>query len=156
MPEDEDVKIIKLREEPLVNVLHTIIRYCVKLLAILMIVVIIASIVDVIYILYDKLVITQPIGYFHVEGILAILGAFIAVLIAIEVFHNIIVYLHEDTLHVKLVLSTALIAVSRKVIVLDYSTTSPAHIYAIAAVVVATAGAYWIVACREKKPEDRR
>ncbi len=44
-------------------------------------------------------------------------------LIAIEIFLNIVLYLRDDVLHVKLVLATALMAIARKVIVLDYKTT---------------------------------
>lgn len=137
----------KKKEDPLTHSLNKIVIYCVKALAILMIVVILASLVDVVYILYNNLVAMNgvPLGLLHVEGILTILGAFIAVLIAIEVFNNIIVYLKEDSLHAKLVLSTALIAISRKVIILDYKATPPEYVYALAAMVLATAIAYWVV-----------
>jgi uncharacterized membrane protein (DUF373 family) len=145
---DKEVESLNFRqkEEPLVKFLQKIISYCVRFLAILMVVVILASIVDVIFILYDKLIVTKPLGYFHIEEILIILGAFIGVLIAIEIFNNIIVYLKEDFLHARLVLSTALIAVSRKVIITDYKATEPGYVYALAAVVLATAIAYWIIA----------
>lgn len=139
----------QIREDRLITGLYGIIRYCIKFLAILMVGVIIACIVDVVYILYDNIFLNHPIGFFHVDGILSILGAFIAVLITIEVFNNIVIYLHKETLHVKLVLSTALIAVARKVIILDYVTIAAEHIYAIAAMVVATALAYWIVSRKD-------
>lgn len=134
------------KEEPLVKHSHTIILYCVRILSILMVLVIIASVVDVIYMLYDKIIVTKPIGVLHIDSILSVLGSFIAVLIAIEVFNNIVVYLREDKVHAKLVLSTALIAVSRKIIIFDYNTVDPAYLYAISAAVVAAALAYWIVA----------
>lgn len=149
MLEDQNTKSIKPKEDPLVAVLHKIIHYTIKALAVLMIVVIFATMIDVIYILYDKIFVSRPIGFFHIEDILGILGAFIAVLIAIEVFNNIIVYLHENTLHVRLVLSTALIAISRKVIILDYNNTSAPHLYAIAAVIFATAISYWVVCYKD-------
>lgn len=139
-------------EDVFVKGLHTIITYCVKALALMMIVVIIASVVDVAYIMYDKIIKTLPVGVLHIEHILTVLGAFIAVLIAIEVFNNIIVYLKADTVHIKLVLSTALIAISRKVIILDYANIAPTYIFATAALVVATAIAYWIVTPKTNTP----
>lgn len=139
------------RQDPFVSILHKSIYYCIKVLAVLMILVIFASLIDVVYILYEKIYVSRPIGVLHVEEILAILGAFMAVLIAIEVFNNIVIYLQEHTLHIRLVLSTALIAITRKVIIIDYSNTSPALLYGIAAIIIATAFSYWIVSKKERE-----
>lgn len=125
--------------------LHQVNLYCVRALALLMVVVILAATLDVGYIVYHNLILEQPYGLLHVENIVNILGAFLAVLISIEIYTNIIIYLKEDSINIKLVLATALIAISRKVIVLDYKTTEPQYIYATAAVILATAAAYWIV-----------
>ncbi len=145
MSEREFENVLKKADDPLIGFLHKIILYCIKFLAILMIVVIVASVLDVVYIIYDKIILSNPLGVLHVEGILTVLGAFIAVLIAIEIFNNIIVYVKSETIQAKLVLSTALIAISRKVIILDYKTTPTEYIYATAAMVLATAIAYWVV-----------
>lgn len=134
--------------------LHTINLYCVRILALLMVVVIIAGTLDVGYIVYNNLIFEQPYGLLHVENIVGILGAFLAVLISIEIYTNIIIYLKEDTINLKLVLATALIAISRKVIVLDYKTTSPEYIYATGVVILATAAAYWIVNPHKKTLKD--
>jgi uncharacterized membrane protein (DUF373 family) len=68
-----------------------------------------------------------------------------ATLIAIEIFLNIVLYLRDDVLHVKLVLATALMAIARKVIVLDYKELEPGYIWATAAVVFALSIGYWLV-----------
>ncbi|MCC8988403.1 MAG: phosphate-starvation-inducible PsiE family protein, partial [Candidatus Contendobacter sp.] len=86
------------------------------------------------------------VGLLSVNDILASFGAFMATLIAIEIFLNIVLYLRDDVLHVKLVLATALMAIARKVIVLDYNTVEAADIYATAAVVFALSIGYWLVA----------
>ena len=85
-----------------------------RALAVLITFVIIASVFFVAYLVYEKIIHSTPAGMIHIEEILTILGAFIGVLIAIEIFNNIIIFLKEDSVHVKLVLATALIAVSRK------------------------------------------
>ena len=81
-----------------------------------------------------------------VNDILASFGAFMAALIAIEIFLNIVLYLRDDVLHVKLVLATALMAIARKVIVLDYKTLEPEYIWATAAIVFSLSIGYWLVA----------
>ena len=131
-------------DEPLVRGLHWVIRMAVRALAVLMTGVIVFGVVDVCYVLYKRLM-DEPKGLLEITDILATFGAFMAVLIAIEIFVNIVSYLRDDVIHVRIVLATALMAIARKVIILDYSTTGPQYIYATAAVVAAMAIAYWLV-----------
>ncbi len=147
---DPDLDNPQPTQEPLIKFLNKIVYGCVRVLAVLMIVVILASVVDVVLIIYDKIFVSRPLGYFYIEEILTILGAFIGVLIAIEIFNNVIIYLQEDSVHVRVVLATALIAVSRKVIILDYQTAEASYLYGIGALVLATATAYWIITHRHK------
>ena len=132
-------------EEPLIHWLHAIIRFCVRVLAVLMTLVIMWSVADVAWVLYQRAM-ASPVGLLDVNDILASFGAFMATLIAIEIFLNIVLYLREDVLHVKLVLATALMAIARKVIVLDYKVLEPEYIWATAAVVFALSIGYWLVA----------
>ncbi len=120
------------------------IRMAVRALAVLMTGVIVFGVADVVFVLYQRLM-AEPRGLLQISDILATFGAFMAVLIAIEIFVNIISYLREDVIHVRIVLATAMMAIARKVIILDYNTTSPQYIYATAAVVAAMALAYWLV-----------
>lgn len=131
-------------EEPLIHWLQVIIRLCVRALAVLMTLVIMWSVADVAWVLYQR-VIASPVGLLNVNDILASFGAFMVTLIAIEIFLNIVLYLRDDVLHVKLVLATALMAIARKVIVLDYQTLEPEYIWATAAVIFALSIGYWLV-----------
>lgn len=132
-------------EEPLIHWLHVTIRLCVRALAVLMTLVIIWSVADVAWVLYTR-ALAPPLGLLNVSDILASFGAFMAALIAIEIFLNIVLYLRDDVLHVKLVLATALMAIARKVIVLDYTTVESEYIWATAAVIFALSIGYWLVA----------
>ncbi len=76
---------------------------------------------------------------------LATFGAFLAVLIAIEIFINITVYLREDVIHIKIVMATALMAIARKVIILDLENIEPEYLWGIASVVMAISVGYWLV-----------
>ena len=131
-------------EDSVIQFLHGIIRHAVRVLAILMVFVIIWGILDVIWVLYQRLR-ESPEFLLNISDILATFGAFLAVLIAIEIFLNITLYLRDDIIHVKLVVATALMAIARKVIVLDYKEIGAQYIYATAAVVLALGVAYWLV-----------
>jgi len=111
---------------------------------VLMTLVIMWSVADVAWVLYQR-VTESPVWLLNVNDILATFGAFMATLIAIEIFLNIVLYLRDDVLHVKLVLATALMAIARKVIVLDYKTIEPEYIWATAAAILALSIGYWLV-----------
>ena len=130
--------------DPLIRSLHVIIRICVKLLAVLMVAVIIWGVADVCYVLYTRLA-APPVFLLNVSDIFQIFGAFMVVLIAIEIFINIRLYLGSNTLPIKLVIGTALMAIARKVIVLDLANTTSIYVFAIATVVLALGIAYWLV-----------
>lgn len=106
-------------EDRLIKILHWIIHAAVRVLAILMTLVILWGVADVIHVLYQKLMV-QPFLLLTVNDILAIFGSFLVVLIAIEIFINITVYIKHDALPIKMVIATALMAIARKVIMLDF------------------------------------
>lgn len=135
---------MKSVDEPLIVFLQKIIHFSVRLLAILMTFVIFWGVFDVVWELYNRLK-EPPFMLLDISDILATFGAFLAVLIAIEIFINITVYLKEEVIHVKIVLATALMAIARKVIIFDYSELSADYIYATAAVVLALSIGYWLV-----------
>ncbi len=131
-------------DDPFIDVLHKIIRLAVKLLAALMVLVIVWGIGDVIYVLYQRLV-APPFLLLSISDILATFGAFLAVLIAIEIFINITMYLKTDVIPVRLVVATALMAISRKVIIFDFEKISPLYVAGTAAVVLALGITYWLI-----------
>ena len=59
--------------------------------------------------------------------IITILGAFLLVLICIELLDTIKAYFYENTIHVEIVILLAIIAISRKVILLDPTGTKKRH-----------------------------
>jgi uncharacterized membrane protein (DUF373 family) len=132
------------KDEPLIEKLQVIIHWSVRILAILMVFVIVMGVVDVGWILYEKML-SPPHFILTISDMLATFGAFMAVLIAIEIFINITIYLREDVIHVKIVMATALMAISRKVIILDLEKTEPEYLIGIAAVVLAISIGYWLV-----------
>ena len=131
-------------DDPTISILHHIIRFAVKVLAVLMVIVIVWGIGDVVYVLYQRLI-EPPFLLLKINDIFATFGAFIAVLIAIEIFVNITLYLKTDIIPVRLVVATALMAISRKVIIFDFDKVTPPYIIGTAAVVLALGITYWLI-----------
>lgn len=136
--------------DPIVRMSHYVIRFAVKLLAILMVFVILLGIGDVVYVLYQRLT-SPPMFLLDISDIFETFAAFLAVLVAIEIFVNIRMYLGSSELPVKLVLATALMAVARKVIVLDFGKLEALDVFSLAAVVLGLGITYGLVLRSEKQ-----
>lgn len=154
--ESQDVKVPPVPEDGMLKVLHAVIHFAVRVLAVLMVLVILWGVADVAFVMYQRLV-AEPFMMLTVSDILVIFGSFMAVLIAIEIFINITLYIKHDTLPIKMVIATALMAVARKVIMLDFKDLDPAYVMAIAAVIVALGLTYWLISYKPQpvKQEER-
>lgn len=139
------------KKEPLLDYLHKMIKFGVRMLAILMVLLIFWGIGDVIWVVIQRLK-TPPVMILKINDILYIFGAFLAVLIAVEIYENIVMYLRQDLIHVQLVVATALMAISRKVIVFDFKELKSEFIWATAAVILALGITYWLIS--KKNPDS--
>jgi len=132
-------------KSPFLRFLNQFVEWIVKILCVLMVFVIIWALVDVVVHIYDQFQ-TSYESLFQIETLFTTLGSVLVVLIAIEVFLNIVYFLVKDAINVTLVLSTAITAIARKVIIIDYQTVSVEHMYAAAGLILAFGVAYWLVA----------
>jgi uncharacterized membrane protein (DUF373 family) len=140
-------------DDKLVRNLQRAIHASVRVLAVLMVFVIIMGVIDVGWTLYQKLV-APPILIFTIPDMLAAFGAFMAVLIAVEIFINITIYLKENVIHVKIVMATALMAIARKVIVLDLEKLDAMEVAAIGFVVISMSVGYWLICSLPKSSHE--
>jgi uncharacterized membrane protein (DUF373 family) len=87
---------------------------------------------------------TPPILFFEIEELLDIFGFFLLILIGLELLETIRAYLDNHVVHVEIVLEVALIAIARKVIVLDLKDYSSVTILGIAALILTLGVAYFL------------
>jgi len=67
------------------------------------------------------------------------------ILIGLELIETIKMYLVEEMVHVEVILLVAIIAVARKVIILDVKSAAPLTLIGIAAIILALSiGYYWL------------
>jgi uncharacterized membrane protein (DUF373 family) len=148
-PEEHEDHLSVHHSERLVTVLNGLIRHSIRVLAVLMTLVVFWCVADVVMVLYQRLS-APPFLLLDLDDIFVVFAAFLAVLIAIEIFANITLYLRDDVIHVRLVIATALMAIARKVIVLDIKTLEPAYLFAIGLIVLALGITYWLVSGRAR------
>lgn len=135
---------IEPKKVPLLSVLNRVVDFGIRVLAVLMAFVVIWALVDVVFHLYRQFSIAYD-SLFTVETLFSTLGSILAVLIAVEIFLNIVYFIVKDAVNVQLVLATALTAIARKVIIIDYSAITEGHMYATAALILSVGLVYWLV-----------
>jgi len=86
----------------------------------------------------DKLII-------DLDNLLNVFGVFMLVLIGIELLDTIKVYFKENVIHVEVVMLVALIAIARKVIVVEFETYSGLEIIGIGVVIICISAGYYLI-----------
>ena len=88
-----------------------------------------------------KDIITPPVFLLEIDELLDIFGLFLLVLIGVELLETIKAYVKENIVHVDVVLTVAMIAIARKVIILDVKDLPAMTLLGIAAIILALAAA---------------
>jgi uncharacterized membrane protein (DUF373 family) len=92
-----------------------------------------------------KDVITPPIILLEINELLDIFGLFLLVLLGIELISTLKAYLAENEVHVEVVFAVALIAIGRKVIILDVEKISSLSLMGIASIILSLSVGYFLV-----------
>lgn len=92
-----------------------------------------------------KDIITPPIIILDIEELLDIFGLFLLVLIGLELLDTIKTYMLEHVMRVRVVFTVALIALARKIIILDVKKTPSLTLLGIAATILALSVGYFFV-----------
>lgn len=114
-----------------------------KVLALMMLVVITIAIFDLAIFLLKELFST-PYGEIN-KTLFKIFGLFLNILIALEILENITGYLKKHVLQVELVIVTSLIAVARKIIILDLDKVTGMDIIGLGIAILALSVSYLII-----------
>lgn len=121
-------------------------RLIIKILIALMTVLLVIATIEMVIIIFKAL--SQPREDFYLidlDNLMQIFGMFLLVLIGIELLDTIKVYFKKHVIHVEVVMLVALIAVSRKIIILDYSELDGFMLLGISSIIIALAGGYYLI-----------
>lgn len=114
-----------------------------KVLSLAMVIVILVAVCDLGIVLVRQLF-TPSYGFLG-RTLIDIFGLFLNVLIALEILENITAYLRKHIIQVELVIVTSMIAVARKIIILDFEKTSGIDLIGLAIAIFSLAISYWII-----------
>jgi len=119
-------------------------RLVVSSLLVMMVSVVFLSTVELGWIII-KDIITPPVFLLEVNELLDIFGMFLLVLIGVELLETVKMYLSEKTVHVEVVFTVAMIAIARRVIILDVKELSSLTLIGIGAIVLALSTGYYLL-----------
>ena len=134
-------------DEKFLHTVEDIERIVSKILSLGMILVTFTAIAQLSYALIEKLSLTvqHPSNDNFNTTLFELFGLFLNVLIALEILENITAYLRKQVIQVELVIITSLIAVSRKIIILDLEKKGSDDLIALAVAVLCLSIGYFIV-----------
>jgi len=127
----------------------TILKKCEKImvqaLMVMMAIVLALATIDLGWLIV-KDVVTPPYVLLSVSQLLDIFGLFMLVMIGIELLETIMkTYITQDQPHYEVVLSVAIIAIARKVIILDIKEVDSLSLLGIASILVALTAGYYLM-----------
>ncbi|MFN6562055.1 MAG: phosphate-starvation-inducible PsiE family protein [Nostoc sp. ChiSLP01] len=131
------------RNKNFMHLIEGLVEIFAKAMSLLLIMVILVSVIDLTKSLWLDLFF-QPVLFFK-DKLFEIFGSFLTILIAIELLENITGYLQKHIIQVELVIVTSLIAVARKIIILDLKKASDNELLGLASAIVALSIGYGIV-----------
>lgn len=124
--------------------LEKIERVIVLSLLVMMVSVVLLATVELGWII-TKDIITPPVFLLDIDELLEIFGMFLLVLIGVELLETVKMYLTQKTVHVEVVFTVAMIAIARKVIILDIKEVPSLTLIGIGTIIVALSAGYYLL-----------
>jgi uncharacterized membrane protein (DUF373 family) len=98
---------------------------------------------------------TEPMFLLEIQELLDLFGLFLLVLIGLELIETLRTYLTDHEIHAEVVFTVALIAIGRKVIILDVKELPSLTLVGIAAIILAMSFGYFLLKyLRHHEKED--
>jgi uncharacterized membrane protein (DUF373 family) len=117
-------------------------RFIAFVLGILLVVVVALSTVHLGFLIAQEIW-APPRFLIPVQGLLEIFSFFLLILIGVELLETLKAYLRKDVIHVRIVPEVALIAMARKVIILEPNSVPGSTLFGMAALISALAVAFY-------------
>lgn len=134
----------RLPDSRILPIMDRLKRLLVVAITIMMGFVLILAVLELGFIL-AKDILSPPLFFLEVQELLEIFGLFLLVLIGIELFETMEIYIKENVVHVEVVFTVALIAIARKVIILDVKKVDSPTLLGIAAIILALSIGYYLI-----------
>jgi uncharacterized membrane protein (DUF373 family) len=146
MPEQKIIisMILESEESKPMNYLDLFHKVIITVLTWLMGLVVLLATLELIYLLALD-IITPPLFLLDIGELLDIFGYFLLILIGIELLETFRIYLQEHAINVQVVFVVAMIAIARKVIILDVGELQSLTLIGIGFIIASLSAGYYLV-----------
>jgi uncharacterized membrane protein (DUF373 family) len=126
--------------------LETFERIIALFLLLMLVIVVFLGTVELGYILFEQMQDTPHFLLLNIEEVLKIFDYFLLIIIGLELIEATKVYLEEEVIHVEIIFLVAMVAIARKVIILDITKYHPLVLFGISSIILAlTIGFYFLI-----------
>ena len=141
-PERGMLKVLKIFELGIIIVL-----------VVLMAIVVVMSIIGLGRMIVTDILTVQGL-IFSISTLMDIFGFFLLILIGIELLETIKAYITDNEIRVEIVLLVGIMAIARKVIILDLTKTPSLSLIGVGVIIISLAGGYYLI--RRAKRENTK
>ncbi|MCL6416744.1 phosphate-starvation-inducible PsiE family protein [Aestuariirhabdus sp. Z084] len=129
-----------------ISVVHVVKKWMSFIVLILMMLIVVISIIELGILLYQDLFDpTDDVLFLEIDELFKIFSFFFIILIGFELIETVEMYFKDNVIHAEVVLLVAVIAVSRKVILLDLEKYEPLAIVGLGVIILALGGCYSLI-----------
>jgi uncharacterized membrane protein (DUF373 family) len=133
---------------------HTVKKLMTVFVLILMVLILIASVLELAIVLFQEVTdATNGVLLLDINELFRIFGFVFMILIGFELLETIEMYFKKNIIHAEVVLLIAVIAISRKVILLDLEKYDPIAIIGLSLIILALGACYYLIK-RSNKSEN--
>lgn len=132
--------------EKAISVVHTLKRWMSLIVLIVMAIIVAASIIELVIVLYQDIFDpTDNVLFLEINELFRIFSFVFIILIGFELMETIEMYFKKNVIHAEVVLLVAVIAVSRKVILLDLEKYDALSVIGLGIIILALGGCYYFI-----------
>jgi len=139
----------------ILSITHAVKKWMIISVLIIMVIVLMASVVELVIILFQEITdVTNSGMVLDINELFRIFGFIFMILIGFELLESIEMYFKNNVIHAEVVLLIAVIAVARKVILLDLEKYNPIAIIGLSLIIIALGVCYFLIKRGNKKEEN--
>jgi len=151
-----EINLMEKQINKVLSITHTVKKWMIVFVLILMVIIVMASVVELAIVLFQEVTNSTDSSLFlDINELFRIFGFVFMILIGFELLESIEMYFNNNIIHAEVVILIAVIAVARKVILLDLEKYDPMAIIGLSFIILALGGCYFLIKCSNKKDENR-
>jgi uncharacterized membrane protein (DUF373 family) len=132
--------------EKILSITNTIKKWMTVIVLMLMLLIVFASVIELAVVLFQEFTDeTNGILLLDIDELFTIFGFVFIILIGFELLDSVEMYFRKNIIHAEVVLLIAVIAVTRKVILLDLEKYDPIAVIGLSLIILSLGGCYFLI-----------